>query len=346
MHTLPHRGTEDRAPVLVLGSSLTVLGVVRACARRGIPAYVVSDQRDIETRSRWYQPLALADDAVPEPSRLRALLEHLPFERAVLMPCTDSWSRAVAALDPTWAARFPSSTPSAAALDTLTDKGRLAQALRRLGIHHPRTVLLRDARDLNRLPDDVLVGSFLKPRDSEAFFQRYRRKAMRVRDRAETVAKVTAYTKAGFAMLLQEYLPGPATSHYFVDGFVDRRGRVLAHFARQRLRMWPPDFGNSSFHVSVPLGDVSRAVSELDRLLGHLRYRGIFNAEFMRDERTNQFYLLEVNARPWWYIEFAASCGVDVCNLAYRDALGEPVDSIARYREGQRNAYRFLDWHA
>ena len=39
--------------------------------------------------------------------------------------------------------------------------------------------------------------------------------------------------------------------------------------------------------------------------------------------------------RPWWYVEFAALCGVDVCALAYRDALGLPVEAPAAYRTGR-----------
>jgi len=47
----------------------------------------------------------------------------------------------------------------------------------------------------------------------------------------------------------------------------------------------------------------------------------VFSAEFKFDERDGLFKILEVNARPWWYVDFAARCGVDVCRMAYRDAL-------------------------
>jgi predicted ATP-grasp superfamily ATP-dependent carboligase len=65
-------------------------------------------------------------------------------------------------------------------------------------------------------------------------------------------------------------------------------------------------------------------------------YRGVFSAEFKYDQRDGRFKLLEVNARPWWYVEFAARCGVNVCAMAYRDALGLPVASVERYAVGRR----------
>jgi predicted ATP-grasp superfamily ATP-dependent carboligase len=101
--------------------------------------------------------------------------------------------------------------------------------------------------------------------------------------------------------------------------------------------MFPVDFGNSTLMVSVPLEEVAPAVESLRVLLPDLEYRGVFSAEFKRDERDGLFKLLEVNVRPWWFVEFAAMSGVDVCTMAYRDALGLDVDPVFDYRTGRRH---------
>ena len=147
-------------------------------------------------------------------------------------------------------------------------------------------------------------------------------------------------------MVLQEYIPGPPTNHYFIDGFIDRTGVVRALFARQRLRMSPPDFGNSTMQISVPLADTGDASATLRTLLADIDYRGIFSAEFKKDPRDNAFNLIEVNARPWWYVEFAARCGVNVSEMAVRDALGQPVETISTYSVGRRCVYPYYDLQA
>ncbi|HEX7113088.1 MAG TPA: hypothetical protein VF216_11645, partial [Mizugakiibacter sp.] len=134
----------------------------------------------------------------------------------------------------------------------------------------------------------------------------------------------------GLEVLAQEYVPGDATQHYFVDGFRDRNGTLTGLFARRRWRIFPPDFGNSSYCRSVPLEEVGNAVDSLGRLLAGLDYRGIFSAEFKRDARDGTFRILEVNTRAWWYVEFAARCGVNVCRMAWQDALGLPVELSRR----------------
>ena len=98
--------------------------------------------------------------------------------------------------------------------------------------------------------------------------------------------------------------------------------------------MHPVDFGNSTYMISVPVERVAPAIESLDQLFADLRYRGIFSAEFKLDERDGEFKILEVNARAWWYIGFATQCGVNVAEMAYRDALGLEVEALAGYRTG------------
>jgi predicted ATP-grasp superfamily ATP-dependent carboligase len=126
-------------------------------------------------------------------------------------------------------------------------------------------------------------------------------------------------------------VPGPASNHYFVDGFLDRTGQVRARLVRRRLRMYPTDFGNSSYMRTVPAEEAGTAVETIESLLAAVGFRGIYSAEFKRDERDGVFRLLEVNARPWWYVEFAARCGVDVVWMAYLDALERPVPTQLEY---------------
>ena len=69
-------------------------------------------------------------------------------------------------------------------------------------------------------------------------------------------------------------------------------------------------------------------------MLHAVGYRGIFSGEFKRDPRDGRFKLLEINTRPWWFIDFAVRCGVDVCRMAYDDAQGLPVTAVSEYKVG------------
>lgn len=327
--------------VLALGSGLTLLGVMRALSKADVHLFALPDAEGPARRSRWFRPGPSFLSSL-KPAALARTLESLPSP-TVLMPCSDLWVRTVAGLPRETQARYPASVAPLDAVDVLVDKNRFRDTLAHLGLPHPTTHMLRSEKDLDGVPDSVLRSSFLKPVSSQEFFARFGVKGFRIAGKGEAVFALARCTEAGLKMMLQEYIPGPPTNHYFIDGFVDRTGVVRARFARRRLRMSPPDFGNSTIMESVPVTDVGTGAATLDALFAFLHYRGIFSAEFKRDERDGVFNIIEVNARPWWYVEFAARCGVNVCELAVRDAIGDPVETISRYALGRRCVYPYYD---
>jgi D-aspartate ligase len=333
-------------PVIVLGTGLTSLGVLRILRRARIPAFVFGWPVGVEQQSRWNRPVPLSRPLPASCQDLRQLLSAIELPAAVLMPCSDHWALQVAEMPEAFRERFRASIAPAAAIRKLVDKAPFSQLLLEAGVPHPLTRLLSSPADLNDVPDDVLEGAFLKPHDSQEFFARFGVKAFRIQSRAEGLERMAQAERAGLAVLLQQYIPGPGSLHYFVDGFVDASGRLRAAFTRRRLRMHPADFGNSSCMVSVPREEMGQAIEAATRALSRLGFRGIFSAEFKQDPRDGVFKLLEVNARPWWYIEFAERCGVDFCRLAYDDALGLPLNDVVGHQVGARMVYPYYDYFA
>jgi D-aspartate ligase len=336
---------KPRVPAIVLGGGVTALGVTRSLARERIEVFNLSNDHDFADSSRWWRPLGASTDKFPTARELASLLQPLPFDRAVLFPCSDAWLRAVTGLDPALGARFVS-TATFDRYDLLTDKGGFAAAVAAAGVPAPRTVALDCRADLERLSDDELRGMFLKPRGSQRFASRFGQKGFEVANRSDALECFARADHAGFAMILQEWIPGPPARHYFIDGFVDRHGRTRAMFGRRRVRMHPPTLGNSTCTVSIALNEMAPAVASMERLIRRLRLRGIFSAEFKFDDRDGVWKIIEINARPWWYVGFATNCGVNVSTMAYRDVLDLPLDDVRDYTVGARCIYLNEDWHS
>lgn len=330
-------------PVLVLGSSLTAVGVVRSLGRTGLLVYSLSDPNVLVTKSRWYRPAPQTARHVP-PEGLAVYLESLSIPRAVLIPSSDDWAKATCELPAALRNRFPASVPSPQVMQTLTDKWCFAEMLQGLGVARPKTILLRSLDEMSALSDSQYDGMFLKPLSSQEFALRHSVKAFRLEGKKHALGIMAGEEKSGgFPILLQEYIPGLADKYFLVDGFSDRHHRIRALIARRRLRMYPPAFGNSTFSETIPLGQVQEAVDTVGRLCSALRYRGIFDAEFKYDDRDGRYKIVEINARPWWFVEFATRCGVDLCRMAYDDALGLDVKQVTTYPAGRRCFYLHSD---
>jgi len=328
------------APALVFGAGVTALAVLRSMGRNGVPAFVAGADTALVRASRWYRP---APGGPVDESGVAAWLDALPLECAVLVPCSDDWVLALARVPE---GRFAAAVGPLEAVRTFVDKLRFAQATQRLGVPTPRTLFVRGVEDLDALGDADLAGHFLKPVDSQAFFARFGTKGLWLEDRAVAAATVRRLAEEGLEMLLQEFVPGPPTGHVFLDGFVDRAGVMRAVLARRRVRLYPPKLGNTSLAVTIRMDEAAPALESLRRLLEGVAYTGIFNAEFVYDERDATFKLIEVNARPYWQLELATAAGLDLAHMAYRDALGLPVETASRYRVGQRWVHPLNDLRA
>lgn len=338
--TSPLNAPAAPVPALVLGGTVTALGTIRSLGPLGIPVHATCPADDVAAKSRWARGLngGLAEFSTPE--QLVAYLSRVPFERMVLIPCSDTWAETVAALPAEYAARFPSFLSPLSVLRELNDKESFASLVRRLGIPHPQTHFVHSVADLGGLSLTPGTQFFLKARNSQKFIAKTGVKAYMVSSPQEIRIRVGDLAAAGLGVVLQEYIPGPPTNHYFVDGFSDGRGAILARFARQRQRMYPPNFGNSTFLRSVALSDVPDIVETVDRLIAGCGLRGIFSVELKRDANTGIAKVLEVNARPWWYVHYATACGVNVCEMTYRAALGLAVaPHDGRYRVGRTCVY-------
>lgn len=339
-HSSPAKPPAAPVPALVLGGTVTALGTARSLGPLGIPVYATCPATDVAAHSRWVRILGNGLAEFSTPQQLGEYLERAPFERMVLIPCSDTWAETVAALPAGYATRFPSFVSPHAVLRELNDKESFASLVRRLDVPHPQTLFVHGVGDLDGI--DLVPGTqfFLKARNSQKFMAKTGVKAYMVSSPEEIRRRVGELEAAGLGVVLQEYIPGPPTNHYFVDGFADGRGRVLARFARQRQRMHPPHFGNSTFLRSVALAEVADIVATVDRLIEGCGLRGIFSVELKRDANTGIAKVLEVNARPWWYVHYATACGVNVCEMTYRAALGEHVAAHdGNYRVGRSCVY-------
>lgn len=329
------RTTAAIIPALVLARGFTALGMLRSLAMAGIPAYVACPPGDLATRSRWYRPLPGPHWDGDSSALSESCLERLPLERAVLIPGQDDAALWLAdfAGGPL-SSRFPVCSSSRSTLEVLQDKRLFGEYLAGTGIAHPRTFTVTSRSDIASIPFDSLDRVFVKPNDSQRFMQVTGKKGLWADDRASFERIWQGLELQGLGVIAQEYVPGLACDHYFIDGFRDRHGHLSGLFARRRARIYPADFGNSSYCASVPLAELREAVDGITELLDGLEYRGIFSAEFKRDARDGVFRILEVNTRAWWYVEFAARCGVNVCEMAHRDALGQPLDDATAYPVG------------
>ncbi len=318
------------------GRGITGLGATRSLASAHIPVLNACDD-ELVPCSRHYRP-ALTKTGQPWRLELGAtgyeLLSELPHSKAVLLPCADDVALWMAQRPVHLQSRFVSSLASTESLAKLQDKRNFHRLCETLEVPHPRSFEINVPEDLVALPFDDPGRLFLKPSNSVRFRTAFGMKGVWLKNRQYAHEWWIRCQEIGLEVLVQEYVEGGADQHFFIDGFRDRHGVVTALLARRRTRMHPADFGDSSYCHHIPVDDIRAAWHSLQSILAYLRYRGIFSAEFKRGTIDGLFRILEINTRAWIYVDFATYCGVNICEMAYRDALELPVQSSVPNRMG------------
>jgi predicted ATP-grasp superfamily ATP-dependent carboligase len=332
-----------RVPVLILGTHITALGVLRLLAARRLETYVVDATSDIIVRSRWYRPTERTLLETADSDELDRFLRSIDLPGAVLIATSDRWTLAGAGLPLETRQRYLTSMPPREAVEQFVDKDRFRALVNRLGIPHPRTRPLLAPADLDLVTDDDLRSGFLKPTDSQRFYRQFGTKGAFVHSRQAAAHLMEQAGATGITFMLQEWIPGNMSKTILIDGFVDRNGTIAAMVARRRIRTDPPRIANTASDVTIPLAEVSEVVGSVEMLLAEVHYRGVFNVEFKFDERDRRFKIIEVNPRPFWLIGHIAKAGVDLPWMIYQDAQELPVAVSPPYRTGRYGLYELPD---
>jgi D-aspartate ligase len=335
-----HRSSARRAgdtlrPAVVLGvSNGTGLTIVRDLGRLGVPVVAVDCQEDaLGFASRYARAVRCADPHYDEDGfvdDLLALSARLP-RRAVVLPAQDDFvagvSRHAARLEDAFAlpvCRWD-------VMKRLDDKEQQVRAAWDAGVPTPATAFIRAAGDLEAAAAAVGFPAVLKPATPLAFRRSLGIKVLVV-DTADDLPSSYARVAGHGSLLLQEAIPGDDDSFLIAATYHDANSRPLAVFTGRKLRQHPRAFGNTRMAESLWSDEVAETTL---RLLAHLRYRGVSDVEFKRDPRDGALRLIEINARHGLWAGLATAAGVNLSEVAYRDATGEAtvrprqVDGVA-----------------
>ena len=322
------KGTPQRATgALVIGGEHPGLGVARSLGRRGIPVYVVDDQRSVSSFSRYTTRTIRVPDVRDERKAVDAVLEigrRYDLRDWVLFPTRDETVAAFSRHREELQTFFRVTTPEWASTKWAWNKKNTYELATQLGIPCPRTFTPQSAQELPDLYPKLPLA--LKPAVKEDFFYATGAKAWR----AETPDQLQAlYAKAAqridpSQILIQEIIPGDGDRQFSYCAFY-RDGRVHSSLLARRARQHPREFGRAATYVETV---DAPAIEELSsRFLKAIDYYGLVEIEFKQDPRDRQFKLLDVNARTWGFHTLGLAAGVDFPYLLFADQMGYSVPS-------------------
>jgi predicted ATP-grasp superfamily ATP-dependent carboligase len=127
--------------------------------------------------------------------------------------------------------------------------------------------------------------------------------------------------------LVQELVEGDTLCVAMVFSHSQLRGKV----AYRQIREYPVFGGQATCRISV---SNKTAEGSLQKLLEHLAWHGVCQADFVVDRVTKVPYLIDINPRFWGSLAQGIASGVDFPYLIYQIALNGDVEPVEGFREG------------
>lgn len=325
---------ETNPPAVVYPDNAAALGVCRGLGARGIPVLVFSSNR---TGPGQYSRYARKMTCPPR-ARVGELVDLLvEFGRAQSQPpvlfLTDDASivtihRYREILEKWY--RFPH--PGWEVLRQILLKDQLYSSLEGV-VPVPKSRAIGQEDELALAGREIGYPALVKPllrclADSPnpthpSFDRFFGSKAVRVFTLKELTETYRTALSFGFSVLVQEEIEGPISSLYSLGIYATQKGTLAATFISQKLHQVPSDFGDGLVVKAtwlpelIPLGE---------RVVRRFGYYGIADIEFKWDARSKVYKLLDINPRPWFWIDLPTMCGVNLPYAAYLEALGRPID--------------------
>lgn len=322
------------------------LGLVRALGREGVRVVALDPHRGaLGVNSRYCRLVASPDIKQDEGRYLDFLLEFgrgLPT-KAVLYPTGDPTVVLLSRERQALSQYYHFVMPEHGTVLKLLTKDGLDSVAREHGIPAPRTAIPSDRAGVEAAAAQLQFPVLLKPAHSHAWkapeivrLIGVGTKVIPCATREELLARYDALRQCGVrgaecGMIVQEMIPGEDERLVYCCFYVGRGGEPLGMFAGRKCRVLPPGCGSASYVVSM----ADPALAEVTlRLLRAVGYRGLGGVEFKLDPRDNTYKLIEFNARFGLWDALGARCGVNLAHIAYRDALGLPVEPRLAWRTG------------
>jgi predicted ATP-grasp superfamily ATP-dependent carboligase len=332
--------TERPAAVVVGLDNITGLQTARILSERGVRVFgIVANPR------HWAAHTNACVDIVAAPSfgdglvqTLTSLAERLSTA-AVLLPCTDQTVMTLSRHREELAPAFRLTLAPKDVLETMIDKRLFAEHARSVGLAVPRTEILSDRQEAERVSMRIDYPAVIKPPSKvESWLRHTSAKAIRVRNREELLATYDEVAEWAPGLLAQEWVEGGEDRLISCNCYFDASGRPLVTFVARKVRQWPPGVGTSSS------GEECRDDEALEltlKLFGSVGFHGLGYLEMKRDDRTGRLVIIEPNVgRPTGRSAIAEAGGVELIFTAYCDAAGLPLPTE---REQHYSGARWVD---
>ncbi|MBX2976150.1 MAG: ATP-grasp domain-containing protein [Ignavibacteriaceae bacterium] len=197
-------------------------------------------------------------------------------------------------------------------------KDKLFDFCKTHGINAPKNILLTSPNDINNIPKDFEYPLVVKGIFYDAYI------ANNIEEVKTAFNKMTA--KWGYPIIIQEFIKG---AEFNVVGLGDGTGATIGAVPMKKLYI--TDKGKGWAGITI---EDDKLLNLSKMIIEKSKWKSGLELEFIKSEKSNEYYLLEINPRfPAW-VYLAPSAGQNLPYALLDLAFGKQVEPFNNYTVG------------
>lgn len=244
-------------------------------------------------------------------------------EKPVLIPCHDNYVEVIDEYLPTLKEYYYIPQTEQGLYTKVMNKDSLAILAKEHGMNVPETVEIGEDNFYEKIEDIIKFPCLVKPVDSPAFVNKFRKKLFIVNSREELDEAIELAQNADLEVIVQRIIPGFDDHMHTFDAYLNQDAKVTHWVTCQKLRQYPINYGASVYTVQKYVPEIYEIGS---KFLEAIKYKGFAEIEFKKDAETGKFYLIEINARITNLNHLLYEVGINFPYITYREMIGQPLE--------------------
>lgn len=301
---------------IVIEGHVQGLSNVRSLGEAGIPVYVVDKGTCIARYSKYCQKFFSCPDFDSDEfaSFLIELAKSENIRKWVLFPSNDHAVHTISKHKYELEKYFGIIVPNMDILELIYDKSNLLSVGKKCGLPIPATQYFTTIDE--KIDNTLIFPLITKGKHGLSFYKAIGKKALLAHNEKELRQQLKQISqKYSIAdTFTQELIPSNGENKTVSFSAFCINGEIKAFWMGIKLREHPLQFGTATFARSIYVGE---CLSNAIPLLKELDYTGVCEVEFLLDPRTDEYKLIEINARTWLWVGLARSCGIDYARMIY-----------------------------
>lgn len=321
--------------VIILGNHIQGLGISRIAKRLGY-GVTLYNQSSISV-ARFSNTLDKFIKFKGLDNLLKILMEKEVENRETLIfPTNDLMVGFLADNFDKLSTKYVLSISEKSITDLAFNKRNTYEAAKSAGLQIPESFYPNSFEELEQIENKLTYPVILKPAVMYNFYKQAGKKVFKCDSKEELFVN---YKKAieiipANEVIIQEMLSGGATKLYSFASYA-KNGQVKGSFVANRIRQKPMDFGVATTFARTV---VSERIDDLaTKFLQSINYTGVSEVEFMLDDKTADFKLIEINPRTWKWHTMSNKVGINLIEMLIDDFNGKEI-------EVKRNTIENIGW--